>query len=93
MRRSGIISVDLSLFVLLYNSNFMNSLKFNDINKKFKTTNNTLTVQIFYYQQNHPTFHLEERLVNSARGRECFVGLSKLLVYDVYCVYLKGVRA
>ena len=31
--------------------------------------------------QNHPTFHSEEMLVNLARGRECFVGLSILLVY------------
>ena len=29
-RRAGAISVDLSLFVLLYNTNFKNKLKFND---------------------------------------------------------------
>ena len=33
-RRGGNISVDLSLFVSLYNTNFMNKLKFNDF---FKT--------------------------------------------------------
>ena len=44
-RRGGNISVDLSLFVLLYNTNFMNKLKFNNLNK-FKTQNNTLTVKI-----------------------------------------------
>ena len=30
-RRGGNISVDLSLFVLLYNTNFMTNLKFNNI--------------------------------------------------------------
>ena len=35
-RKSGNIYVDLSLFVLLYNTNFMNKLKFNDL-KKLRT--------------------------------------------------------
>ena len=49
-----------------------------------KTKNNSLTVcTIFFNLQNHPTFHSEERLVNLVRGRECFVGLSILLVYTV----------
>ena len=38
-RRGGNIYVDLSLFVLLYNTNFMNKLKFNDF-LKLKTKNN-----------------------------------------------------
>ena len=38
---------------------------------------------IFFNLQNHPTFLSEERFVNLARGRECFVGLSILLVYVV----------
>ena len=37
----GNISVDLTLFVLLCNSNFINKLKFNDI-KKFKDCTNFL---------------------------------------------------
>ena len=32
-RRDGTISVDLYLFVLFYNTNFMNKLKFNDFFK------------------------------------------------------------
>ena len=74
MRRGGNVSVDLSSFVLLYNKNFMNELKFND-------KNNSLTVQIFFNLQNHPTFHSKERLVDLVRGRECFVGLSVFFVY------------
>ena len=42
-----------------------------------KTKNNTLIVQIFYNLENRPTFHSEKRLV---KIRECFVGLSILLV-------------
>ena len=74
MRRGGNVSVDLSSFVLLYNKNFTNELKFND-------KNNSLTVQIFFNLQNHPTFHSKERLVDIVRGRECFVGLSVFFVY------------
>ena len=37
--------------------------------------------QIVYNLQNQPIFHSEERLVNLAIGRECFVVLSILLVY------------
>ena len=54
----------------------MNKLKFNG--KK----NNSLTVQIFFNLQNHPTFQSKEWLVILVRGRECFVVLSILLVYD-----------
>ena len=49
--------------------------------KKLRTKTNILTVQIFYNLQNIPIFHSEERLVKLARGRDCFVGLSILLVY------------
>ena len=35
-RRGGTISVDLSLIVLVYNINFMNKLKFNDLKKILK---------------------------------------------------------
>ena len=41
-----------------------------------------MNLQKFYNLQNHPTVHSEERLVNLVRGRECFVGLSLLLVHD-----------
>ena len=61
----------MSLIVLFYDTNFMNTLKLCDF---FKTS-------IFYILLNHPTFHSEERLVNLVKGRECFVGLSILLVY------------
>ena len=44
----------------------------------YKSKNNSLTVQIFFNPQNHPTFDSEERLVNLVRGRECFGGLSIL---------------
>ena len=55
------IFVDLSLFVLVFNTNLTNNLKFND---KFTKL------------QSNPTFHSEERLVSLAIGRERFVGLS-----------------
>ena len=40
-----------------------------------------MTVNFFFNLLNHPTFPAEERLVNVLRKRECFVGLSILLVY------------
>ena len=51
------------------------------MNLKFNDKNNSLTVQIFFNLQNHPTFHSKERLVDLVRGRECFVGLSVFFVY------------
>ena len=77
-RRIGNVSLDLSLIDFLYNTNFMNKLKFK---KKFKlkTKNISSSVQFFFNLQNHPTFHSEQRLVNLERGRECFDGLSILL--------------
>ena len=50
---------------------------------------NTLIVQIFYNLQNHPPFHSEGRLVNLARGWECFVGLSTSILLLVLLVYLR----
>ena len=73
-----IVSVDLSLFVLLYITNFMSNLKFKDF---LKTKNISLTIRFFFILQNHPIFYLEERLVNLVRGRECFAGLSILFIY------------
>ena len=69
--RGGNISEDLSLFYFAYNTNFINKLKFNDL-KTIKNTN-SMTVQVFFNLQNHPTFHSEERVVNFVRGRERFV--------------------
>ena len=51
---------------------------------KLKTKNNSLYVQMFTILQNHTTFHSEERLVNFVKGRECFVGLSILLIYGIH---------
>ena len=48
-----------------------------DLNK-LKTTNNTLTVQLFFYLQNHRTFHSEESW-STQEGEE-----SALLVYLHY---------
>ena len=43
-----------------------------------------MTAQIFFYLQITNTFRSQERLVNIARGRECFVGLSNILfIYDL----------
>ena len=72
-RRGKNISVYFSLFFL--NLNFIIILS--------KKNNNSLTVQIFYNLQNLATFHSEERLVNSERGRESFGFLSILLVNGV----------
>ena len=57
--------------------------KFKLHNHTFKKNNNSLTVQILYNLQNLATFHSEERLVNSERGRESFGFLSILLVNGV----------
>ena len=38
----------------------------------------------FFNLLNHPSFYLEEMVGNLVRGCECFVGLSILLVYDLY---------
>ena len=66
---------DLSLFVLLYNTNFTNKLKFKE------TKNNSLTVHIFYNLQNHPTFHSKERWGPTQQEEE-----SALLVYlHLFC--------
>ena len=55
----------------------MKKLKFNDNKLKMFSP----TVKISFNLQNHPTFYSEERLVNYVRRRECFDGLSILLVY------------
>ena len=59
-RRGGNISVELSSFVLISNTNFMKKLKFNDNKLKMFSP----TVKISFNLQNHPTFYSEERLVN-----------------------------
>ena len=68
----GNISVNLTLFVLLYNTNFMNKLRFNEfLRKKFIDCTNVLQ------STKSPSFlYLEERLFNLVRARERFSGLS-----------------
>ena len=75
------IFVDLSLFVSLYNTNFMTKLKFYDFFKNWKRKIICWQYKFFFNLQNHPTFHGEERLVNLERRRECLVGLSILIFY------------
>ena len=65
--------------VLRYNTNIMNKLIFNHF-LKLKTKKYSWAIQIFVESKNHPTFHSEERLFNLESGRECFVGLSSLLI-------------
>ena len=67
-----IFSVDLSLFLLLYDTNFMNESNF-DVKEHLKQ-NKTLTVQIRFNL--HPTFYSVKRLVDPVRRREHFFGLS-----------------
>ena len=93
-RRNGKMSVNLSLFVLLYNTNFMNKLTVYSIIcynlKKFID----LPVQFFFNLQNHPTCHSGERLVNLEGGRECFVGLSILLQWFMVASMLRvGIKS
>ena len=76
----------MSLLVLFNNTNFYLKIQtsrtnLNSIKKlKLKQKNNSLTNHIFYNLQNHPIFHSAKRLINFVRGRECFIGLSILLV-------------
>ena len=52
-----------------------------------------MTKHIFFTQQNHPTFHWEERLINLERGRECFVGLSQgwEFALSLFCLSLSSI--
>ena len=67
------------LFVLLNNINFMNFMNNLEFSKKKLAKN----LKNFFNLQIHPNFRSEERLDNLVRGRESFVGLSILLVYDL----------
>ena len=64
-----LISVDLSLSVLLYKTNFMSKVKFNDFfyqdQKYFKKILSTKS----------PHFPHRGKVGQLVRGRECFVGL------------------
>ena len=80
-RRGGTISVDLSLFVLLFYTNFLNTNLKSIIKKNY---NNTLTVYIFFHLQNHPTFRSEERLVNLVGGAKYSSGTSFLGIAELY---------
>ena len=78
-RRGGNISVDFSLFVLLYETNFKNKHKLKDF-INIKNTGNSLNVHMFFNLQNPPTVHSEEKVAQlTVRGRACFVDLSILL--------------
>ena len=67
-RRGGNTSEDLSLFVLLYNMNFMSKLKFKDFFFKWKPKIIHWLYNFFQSTRtNHPTFHSDKRLVNSER--------------------------
>ena len=50
--------------------------------KKTSNKNYLLYIQIFFNLQNHPSVHLEERMADLAKERECFVDLSIFLVYE-----------
>ena len=73
------------LLVLLYNTNFMNIIKFDDFSK-IKNKNKSLIVQIFYNLKNHPSFHSEERLVNgqliSKRKRVLCWSINNISLWD-----------
>ena len=56
---------------------------------KLKTKVIHWLLQISFNLQNYPITHSEETLVNLVRGRECFVGLSKLLVYAAQVTVLQ----
>ena len=73
----GNISVDFFLFVLFYNTNGMNILKFNAFFKNHKAK---IIIGLI--------LDSEERLVNFVRRRECCVGLSILLVFAL-CSLIK----
>ena len=81
-RRGENISVDFSLFVLLYTviRTSCTNLNWMIFFSKLKTKIFHWLYKNFYHPQNHPTFHSEERLVNLVRGKGSFVGLSMLLV-------------
>ena len=80
-RRGGNISVDFALIVLLYNTNFMNKLKFNDL---FKIKNLKLLI---YCKKNiistkSPYFPLRGKVGQLRKEEE-----SALLVYlQYYCI-------
>ena len=76
-RRGGNISINLSLFVLLYNTNVMNKLKFNDLKI------NSLTGPIFFNLQNY--FPLRGKVGQHKKKKRVFC-LSILFVYDCHCL-------
>ena len=46
------------------------------------------SIKKFQSTKNRPTLHSEKGLVNLERGRQCFIGLSKLLVYAVQFTFV-----
>ena len=77
LRRGGNISVDFSfLFYFIIQTSWTNLNSM--IQKKLIFL---LTIKMFFNQQNHLTFHSEERLANLVRGREC-------LCWPIYIISL-----
>ena len=61
-----------------------NNTGHSEIKNKYNYTIVYLDCTVLYNLRNRPTFHAEERLVNLARGRECFVDLSTYVI--LYCI-------
>ena len=79
-KRDGNISVDLSLFDKLYITIFMNKLKFIDNKNKMKKKIHWLFN--FFQPTKSPNFPHRGKVGQLRKGREHFVGLSILLVYE-----------
>ena len=69
----GNISVNLSLFALLYYTNFTYKLKFNDF-KKIKTNNNLLTLQMFFNLQKSPHFPFKGKVGQLSKRKRVLCG-------------------
>ena len=83
-KRGGNISVVMSLFVLLDNTNFLIFLK-------PKTENNSLTVYIFNLQ-NHPTFPLREKF-DQVSKRMRVLSWSIYIIFSCISPFCEGFQA
>ena len=84
-RRGGNISVNLSLFVLLYYTNFKYKLKFNDL-KKLNTNNNLLTLQIFFNLQKSPHFPFNGKVGQLSKRKRVLCGSINIFTRSL-CLY------
>ena len=80
----GSLKTDASIYIgeqakIVANTESKDAIVNGEVRGNIKAKNYSLTVQVFC-NENHPTSHSVERLVNLrvVRGRECFVGLSIL---------------